>query len=217
MLIRLRIRGTTMKLAKTYNRDKPEGNEFRVMLPATEVRASDDGKSLEGYAAKFNTRSQLLYGFFYEEIAPGAFARSLAESDIRALVDHDSGKVLARNKSNTLTLVEDQTGLRFSLSLPDVSYARDLSTLVKRGDISGMSFGFMTREDKWTYSDDPSEPVLRTLLDVDLREISVVAFPAYEDTQVSVRCYREFMDHVERSMGVHVDVLEKELALKEKF
>src|SRR5579871_3483199 len=81
-----------------------------------QIRAEGDFK-LEGYAATFGTESNDLGGF-KEIVAPGAFARSLkANADIHATVQHNFGALLGRTKNGSLSLVEDQRGLRFSIQL----------------------------------------------------------------------------------------------------
>ncbi|AOG00285.1 phage prohead protease, HK97 family [Blastomonas sp. RAC04] len=138
------------------------------------------GRRLEGYAATFGSAAQL--GSFSETIAPGAFRSALA-GDVLALLDHDPAKVLGRTRSGTLRLSEDSRGLAFSLDLPDTQAGRDILALADRGDLGGMSFGFLVPEggESWSGS-------TRTLRAVDLREISVVsAWPAYPDTEIALR------------------------------
>jgi hypothetical protein len=147
---------------------------------APEIRAS--GRRLEGYAATFGKPAQI--GPVRETIAPGAFQRSLAaNTDILALLDHDDKSVLGRTKSGTLRLSEDTIGLAFSLDVPDTRAGNDVLTLAQRGDLGGMSFGFLVPEggDEWN-------GLNRHLRAVDLKEISIVsAWPAYEGTSVALR------------------------------
>lgn len=141
-------------------------------------------RKLVGYAAVFNSRYQV--GQFDEQVAPGAFTRSLQEeADVRALVNHDPARVLGRTKSNTLRLSEDDTGLRFEIDLPDTQDARDIAELVKRGDMDQASFGFVSRTDSW--SNDSEGRSVRELQDLDLFDVSIVAYPANDRTQVSAR------------------------------
>lgn len=164
--------------------------EFRFVT--SEVRAESDGdkKYLTGYAAKFGTKSENLGGF-RETINPKAFDRALKEKqDVRALVNHDTSKVLGRSTAGTLELIADKTGLKYRVLLPDTTYAHDLHESVKRGDVTQSSFGFITKRDSW--GDDPDaedgEPKnLRELQDVDLFDVSPVTFPAYHDTEVKAR------------------------------
>jgi len=151
-----------------------------------EIRAAgeDDGKTLAGYAAVFDSLSVEIWGF-REKIAAGAFADSLAVDDIRSLWNHDTNWVLGRTVNGTLTLREDEQGLAFELTPPDTQMGRDALVSIRRGDVNQMSFGFATLEDKWDI--DENEQYIRTLLRVKLYEISPVTFPAYTATSVGVR------------------------------
>jgi uncharacterized protein len=151
-----------------------------VEVDKFEVREDSDGMHLEGYAALFNSRSENLGGFT-ETIAPGAFRASLkSRNDIKLLWNHDTGAVMGSTRSGTLSLTEDERGLRVSATLPNTTHGRDAAELVKRGDVSGFSFGFSLPGrggDSW--SDDGTERVLKS---VRLHEVSLVAFPAYPET-----------------------------------
>lgn len=151
-----------------------------------EIRALKAGVKLIGYAAVFNTLSHDLIGF-REKIEPGAFAESIKKDDIRALFNHDSGQVLGRSTAGTLRLSEDSWGLAFEIDLDDTQLGSDLLRSVGRGDISDMSFKFRTKEDQWEHLDNTS---VRTLLKVQLFDVSPVTFPAYPRTDVSVRWSR---------------------------
>jgi HK97 family phage prohead protease len=148
-----------------------------------------EGKTLRGYAAVFNSRSEDLGGFV-ETILPGAFTRSLeAGSDVRALIGHDMNQVIGRRSAGTLRLAEDERGLAIEIDLPDTQAARDLAVLVERGDINQMSFGFTLPPggDKWDPPEDGDKLRRRTLKDIEVHEVSVVALPAYADTSVALR------------------------------
>ena len=147
-------------------------------------RAEGQADRLIGYAAVFDALSDDLGGY-RERIAPGAFARAITEgADVRALIDHDTAQVIGRTKSGTLRLKETNVGLAVEIDLPATQAARDLSALIERGDVSHMSFGFYTRDDRWSKVDGEW---VRTLLDVDLFDVSVVAIPAYPQTEVALR------------------------------
>lgn len=149
-----------------------------------EIRADEgDTTTIEGYAAVFNQRSDDLGGFV-EIVAPGAFAQSLNEEDVRALSNHNHSQVLGRKSAGTLELFEDAHGLRVRIDPPETQWANDLLASMRRGDIDQMSFGFFTRDDKWEVVDGLN---VRTLLNVELFEVSVVTIPAYPQTSVSVR------------------------------
>lgn len=155
-----------------------------------ELRAVKDESRLEGYAAVFNSRSEKLP--FREVILPGAFDRAIRENhDVRALIDHDSGQILGRTKSGTLRLSVDQKGLKASIDVDteDPDGAKALRR-VRRGDLDGMSFAFRTITDNWRIEDGED---IRELVDLELLDVSVVAYPAYLATSVSARA----IDHAE--------------------
>jgi Escherichia/Staphylococcus phage prohead protease len=152
--------------------------ELRFLV--SEMRTAG-GRAIGGYAAVFQSWSEDLGGF-REQIAPGAFARSISLDDVVALFNHNPSQVLGRTKSGTLTLKEDSVGLDFRVSLPDTTLGNDLLKLVKRGDIRGCSFGFRVRKDDWNAAGDE-----RTLLDVSLADIGPVTFPAYPSTTLAAR------------------------------
>ena len=156
--------------------------ETRTLTRPVEVRAAQNGRTIGGYAAVFNSTADI-GGSFREVIAPGAFAGAMS-ADVRALIDHDSGRVIGRTTAGTLRLKEDDTGLSVEIDLPDTTDGRDLAVLMERGDVSGMSFGFIVTKQTW----DETGPIpTRTIEAVDLREVSVVAFPAYDDTSIALR------------------------------
>jgi HK97 family phage prohead protease len=158
--------------------------ERRIVDAGLEVRGEDEKRTLVGYAAKFNVRSEDLGGFV-ESIAPGAFDRAISEGhDVRALWNHNPDVVLGRTKAGTLRLSVDEVGLRIETDLPDTQAARDLRVSVARGDVSQMSFGFRTKGDEWRTEDGVP---YRTLTDLDLYDVSPVTYPAYPQTEVSVR------------------------------
>jgi len=152
------------------------------MSDEVRVDLSPDRK-IRGTAIVFNSLSRDLGGF-REIIKPEAIDRTLREGlDVRALVDHDTGKIIGRTKSGTLLMRRDRHGLRIEIDPPNTSYARDLMESVERGDISGMSFGFRVVADEWRMDD--GDPI-REVTDMIVSEVSVVGFPAYEMTDVSV-------------------------------
>lgn len=157
-------------------------HEVRALAAPIDVRAGDTVQTVAGYAAVFNSVTDI-GGYFREQIAPGAFDAALS-ADIRALFNHDTAHVLGRSTAGTLRLASDERGLAVEIDMPDTSTARDLVTSMKRGDISGMSFGFAVTKQSW---DESGDTPLRTIEAVDLFEVSIVTFPAYADTEVAVR------------------------------
>lgn len=147
-----------------------------------EIREEGGQPVIAGYAVVFNSLSRDLGGF-REVIAPGAFAGSLAGGDIRALWSHDHGIVLGRTKAGTLKITEDKKGLRVEIKPPQS--AAGYVESIRRGDVDGMSFGFMVDRDDWTRAQDGT--TVRTVTEGRLVEVSPVAFPAYPASSVGVR------------------------------
>jgi HK97 family phage prohead protease len=191
---------------------KTDGHETRANLARLEVRAagSDDGaRTVVGYAAVFNSETDIC-GYWTEVIAPGAFSRSLGENDVVALCSHDTGRVIGRQSAKTLRIEEDDKGLKVEIDLPDTTDGRDLAVLIERGDITGMSFGFCTRKQEW---DETVDPPKRTILDVDLLEVTVTAFPQYTDTEIGLRSLegarQERERRVHNKMGAQTRLAER--------
>lgn len=138
-------------------------------------------ETISGYAALFN-RETTIGTYFREQIARGAFARSLERSpDVVALLSHDSGRVLGRVSAGTLTVREDRIGLWFSLDVdPSTPEGQTALGTVGRRDVKGCSFGFQVLAEEWAESD--SRLPLRTLTEIELYEITLTAFPAYPET-----------------------------------
>jgi|SRR5579884_1116921 len=153
--------------------------EIRLTDSQFEVRSQGNQFEIEGYAAKWGTRSQDLGGFI-ETIAAGAAAGSLASGeDTRALFNHDPNLILGRRNAGTLDVSEDSTGIPYRIRMPDTSYARDLAISIERGDVNQSSFGFRTVDDDWQQE---GRTLLRTLLAFRLLDVSPVTYPAYLDT-----------------------------------
>ncbi len=171
-----------------------KGNKKEIrMLPLTELRIADSesGSVIEGHAAVFDSWSETLGSIFpFKEIVrKGAFNESIGKDDIRALFNHDPNYVLGRNRAGTLELVEDEVGLKVRIMPPDTSWARDIQTSIRRGDITQMSIGFIVKEDKW--STDKGMDI-REIKKVQLFDVSPVTFPAYTATDVGVRAMEEY-------------------------
>ena len=173
--------GVVTRLEAEQERGKMK-HETRNFDADFEIREEQDGMAFIGYAAKFNSWSEDLGGF-REQIEPGAFRRSLrSRNDVKLLVNHDTGRVLASTRAGTMKMYEDEVGLRVEANLPNTTDGRDMAELLKRGDLSKMSFGFSVQKDSWN-----EEMTERTLRSVRIFEASIVAFPAYSETEALVR------------------------------
>ena len=176
-----------------------ERRDLTLATAGLQVRAAGEGTSpgFEGHAAVFNSRTAIgnpLTWGFYEEIAAGAFTKTISEGDARFLVDHDTRMVVSRVSAGSLRLAQDQLGLAVDADLDeDLSYVRDLVVNLRNKNITGMSFGFRVVKDDWepveieTVDGDKAEAELRIIREVQLFEVSAVTFPAYEDTDAGLR------------------------------
>ncbi len=168
---------------ESKTRSKMKKTERRTFVVRDiETRAEDGKLRMAGYAAVFNEPSLPLP--FIEKIAPGAFRKTLSETpDVRLLINHE-GLPLARTKNGTMRLYEDERGLYFEAELADTQEAKDLHTLVARGDVDQMSFAFRVIRQKW--NEDRTE---RMLTEVSLADgdVSIVTYPAYPTTSVEAR------------------------------
>lgn len=173
--------------------------EIRILPSEVELRETEDGKrSINGYAVKWEQLSEKL-GYFFrfrEKFAKGAFVDSLRNDKQKALWNHNSDFVLGSTKSGTLSLVEDEIGLRFNIDLPENTWGKDAYESIKRGDVDGVSFGFKKEVDEWDESD--PDNVIRTIKKAKLFEVSPTPFPAYPQTEVQARSveepYKEYLE-----------------------
>ena len=148
------------------------------------TREDDDQYIIEGYFAVFDSIYNIAPGMS-ESIALGAFQSSMGQ-DVRALVNHDTTFVVGRTTAKTLELREDDHGLYGVISVnPNDRSAMDAFERVKRGDVSQCSWGGNIRSEDTDVREDGS--VHWTLRDVDLWEVSICTFPAYEETAISAR------------------------------
>jgi len=168
-------------------------DKYREQRPAQkiEIRDADDGQiTVEGYAAVFNQET-LIGGQWREQIAPGAFRDAVGRDDVTFLINH-SGLPLARTRSGTLELSEDNHGLRIRAQLdpsdPDV---RAIIPKMKRGDLDKMSFAFVPTRQKW--SDEGKIPS-RTITEAELHDVSIVTVPAYSGTEIGIRSALESLE-----------------------
>lgn len=173
---------------------------FVARIDHVEWRDSGNGTdyTLEGHAAVFDEWSEDLWtwaGTFREKIAPGAFTDVLSRKpDVRLLFNHNENYVLGRTLSGTLELTEDDTGLRVFARVAPTSYAQDLRLVMQRGDVTQMSFAFTVAEDEWR-EDHDAEIVERTIVRVaELFDASVVTYPAYPQTDATMRELRRAAD-----------------------
>ena len=161
--------------------------ERRTFKMEFRTTGKDEPPMIRGVAAVFNSLSEYL-GEFREQILPGAFRLALIDADVRALFNHDPSMILGRTTAKTLRLAETDQGLEYECDLPDTSYARDLMTCMRRGDINQCSFGFSVDDDGVTFQKDSEGVWTRTIHVVErLYDVSPVTYPAYPDTTCAMR------------------------------
>lgn len=158
----------------------------RMRTVGTDFHTRDENGEMfiEGYFAVFNSIYDIAPGMS-ESIAPGAFTSSMS-NDVRALTNHDTTLVLGRTKVNTLELRQDDRGLWGRVRInPKDADAVNTYERVSRGDVDQCSFGFDIKAEDTEYSDNGD--VHWTIRDIELYEVSVCTFPAYEETSVKAR------------------------------
>lgn len=149
----------------------------------------EDLPRIVGYSAVFGVDTEIntWFGSFRERLQKGAFRRAIREGqDVRALRNHDPDNLLGRTTAKTLRLKEDDTGLWIEVDPPGTSTGKDTVESIRRGDLSGMSFAFIVRKEKWINGED-GNPDVRIIQDVDLFDVGPVTFPAYASTSADLR------------------------------
>lgn len=165
----------------------------------SEMRAEVEGNRIVGHASVFEQITDI--GGYSEIISRGAFDNVLADpnTDVRALWNHQTDGILARQSAGTLRLSVDDTGLAFDLDLPNTTLGNDVRELVKRGDVNGASFGFIPDEEEWEERN--GRQIRRHLSIAKLIDVSIVPFPAYPGATVALRNlpYRSGRDQLVRA------------------
>lgn len=193
--------------------------ERRTINHLVEVRNSggdSDSRNVHGYAAKFNQESELIWGEWVEVIEPGFFD-DVMEDDVRALFNHDDNFILARNTAGTLTMAIDETGLHYEYETPDITYANDLLTSIRLGNITQSSFAFTVAKAEWEKieNEDNSVKWVRHLVKAKrLFDVSPVTYPAYSTTEVSTRSFEHFKNENSKP-PIFEDVFDNDKAIAE--
>jgi HK97 family phage prohead protease len=183
-----------------------------------EVRAEENeqhGTHITGTPIVFNQVTDL--GWIREVIEPGALDTTDLK-DVRFLVGHDTTSIpLARSRNNNanstmqLSVNENGMDIRVDLDTENNPRAKELYSAVKRGDISGMSFMFTVDKDSW--DDLETEQPLRRIRSIGrVFEVSAVAFPAYEGTNIQAASEGDALESVKASLESARKQLEEERA-----
>lgn len=155
-----------------------------------EVRASQDKRTVEGYALLFNVPSSDLP--WQETIERGALDGVLDKSDVMCLLNHNEDRgVLARwpMKEGSLHLEVDDRGLLYRFEAPNTALGDELLENIRRGEINESSFAFQCSEDTWSNQDsDNIAEWKRSITKIgQLYDVSPVYQAAYNKTSVYAR------------------------------
>ena len=176
----------------------------QLITEKIEVREIGDSekKTIGGYAVKYNypTLMRDRWGDeFLEEIASGAFDKSLQNRNQKALWNHDTSKPLGSVSAGTLRFNSDTSGLNYDIDLPNNTYGNDAYESVKRGDVDGSSFGFMCLNDVWSKVQfEGREIYKRSIVEANLFEVSPCTFPAYDSSEMSCRSLETFKEETKK-------------------
>ena len=156
---------------------------FNAELEIQETGVTESGDYfLAGYFVKYNSPARAVPYDFYEQIAPGCFGASL-DGDIMAFYNHDTGFILGRVSSGTLVLQDSAIGLFGTITVnKDDADAMNVYSRVKRGDITGCSFGARVNEEP---VDELDGKTLFTITQAELFEVSITPYPFYDDTTMA--------------------------------
>lgn len=190
----------------------------KIEYRGVSMRASEGQEEklhVEGYAAVFNERTLLWESpwsgnKYYEVIESTAIDGNTDMNDVILRYNHsDSALILARTSNQTLRLTADAKGIRFDADIAPTTAGKDIYELIKRQDISKMSFAFVVDKDSWE-SDRIKKEETRRIQHIQLvMDVSPVDFPAYDGTSVSARSNNDIIKELEAR--------EKEEELRQKL
>ena len=183
-----------------------EKREVRAF--AFDVRAEQNeqhGTYITGTPIVFDQATDM--GWYQERIDHQALAGADLK-DVRFLIGHNaSGIPLARSRNNNenstmqMTVTDRGMEIRVDLDTENNAEARALYSAVQRGDMSGMSFAFVVDTDKDSWEDIDSEYPKRTIMSIrKVFEVSAVAFPAYEGTDIQAASEGSTLDSARASL-----------------
>jgi HK97 family phage prohead protease len=200
-----------MERSPEYRFIKPTASKISAAKrQVTEGENLDGLPVIQGYGAIYDAESSDL-GYFREVYKAGCFTESLS-NDIRALVDHDPSKIIGRTASKSLSLYDEPIGLKVEIAPANTQSGRDITESVRRGDVDGMSLGFYVLDDKWSMKNGMP---FRELLKVDLFDVSIVTFPAYESTTAYVRGLKEVFERSKQFFKASQAMLRRKLRVME--
>ena len=188
-----------MKTTKTkIQKNKKMKKNLEIRNITTEIRSiEEESRKVSGLAIPVSTRSELLYGEFYETIDPAALEGIINNFDVKLYVNHDASQgTYARSKygKGSLRLFITDRGLEFETELPNTAQGDALLEGIRRGDYDAMSFAFAPEDEEWEDNNDGTyNRTIRSIAFLD--EISILSCaPAYEATDVKLRSLEDFKE-----------------------
>lgn len=176
-----------------------KNNNLEIRNITTEIRSNEENsRKISGLAIPAESRSELLYGEFYETISKDALTEDLInEHDVKLYMNHDSSQgTFARSKfgKGSLRLFVTDRGIEFETELPNTASGDELLEGIRRGDYDSMSFAFAPDKEEWEENEDGTyNRTIRSIAFLD--EISILSCaPAYEATEVKLRSLENFKE-----------------------
>lgn len=176
-----------------------KNNNLEIRNITTEIRSNEENsRKISGLAIPAESRSELLYGEFYETISKDALTEDLInEHDVKLYMNHDSSQgTFARSKfgKGSLRLFVTDRGIEFETELPNTASGDELLEGIRRGDYDALSFAFAPDKEEWEENEDGTyNRTIRSIAFLD--EISILSCaPAYEATEVKLRSLEDFKE-----------------------
>lgn len=196
-------------------------NKLEIRNITTEIRSTEENsRKISGLAIPADSRSELLYGEFYETISKEALTEDLINShDVKLYVNHDASQgTFARSKfgKGSLRLFVTDRGIEFETELPNTAFGDQLLEGIRRGDYDALSFAFCPDKEEW--EDNGDGTYNRTIRSISfLDEISILSCaPAYEATEVKLRSLEDFKEAKQREIEERKNTILNQLDLKLK-
>lgn len=192
--------------------------EYRIK--DVELQCEEGMLKVGGYINVTERESEMLYSkkrgkWFKEVMKRGVFESAISRAkEIPLLLEHNWNKQLATTRNNSLSLKEDQIGLRFDAVIDD----ENIYEQVKSGVINSCSFGFRALQEEIETINSRLEK--RFVSGIELLEVSLVKNPAYVGSLVESRAYEEELEKeaeevVEASAKETVEAISEEVEEKE--
>ena len=160
-----------------------------------DVKVNKDARTIEGRAVVYNSMSNTLRtsngGEFKEIIKPGALTDSMKANDVLAFREHNPAYLLGRKSAGTLQMEDRADGLFVRIDIPQTSYGDDTLISAARGDLTGFSFGFNNAVSK---NSKRGTDMIREISSLNLREVSIVASPAYPEAGITAMRSEDFVE-----------------------